>query len=374
MKRIPLLVPRMPKADRLVSYLEQIDQNQWYTNFGPLSRELERRVIEDSSPGFGPDNITTVSNCTVGLELALQALDLKPGARVLIPAITFVATATAVLRVGMVPVLADIDPQTWVLTPQIAAAAAQADRVDAVMPVATFGYAHDVNEWDKFIEETGIPVVIDAAGAYGNQRAGRLTDVVFSFHATKSFGAAEGGAVLSSSTSRIKTIRRLANFGIDTATGRLAEVGTNAKMSEYHCAIGLASFDEWEETKRVRRDLFRRYQAMLHETCPELCHQVKDPDGIYPLMSVALPKGRSADQMQIDLANRDIETRRWYSPSLHVHPALESAPRAGSLAVATDLGSRIIGLPFFMDLSDAQMKHVCDSLKQALAEQTQVTA
>lgn len=373
MKRIPLLVPRMPKTDRLIAYLEQIDQNQWYTNFGPLSRELERKVIEDGSQDLGLENITTVSNCTVGLELALQAFNLQPGARVLIPAITFVATATAVLRVGMVPVLSDIDPQTWVLTPEIAEEATRQGHIDAVMPVSTFGYAHDASAWDRFSEKTGIPVVIDAAGAYGNQGVGQLTDVVFSFHATKSFGAAEGGAVLSSSASRIKAIRRLANFGIDTANGQLCDVGTNAKMSEYHCAIGLASFDEWEETKRVRRGLFQRYQSLLHKACPELCHQAKDPNGIYPLMSVALPKGINAEQVQNELAKRAIETRRWYSPSLHVHPALESAPRANSLAVATDLGTRIIGLPFFMELSDAQMAYVCDSLKQVLAEQVQVT-
>lgn len=372
MNRIPLLVPRMPKSDRLVPYLRQIDQNQWYTNFGPLNGEFERRLLADAAAPLGADNVTTVSNCTVGLELALQALDLKQNARVLLPAITFVATATAVLRVGMVPVLSDVDPETWVLTPEIARAAAAGGQIDAVMPVSTFGYAHDTDAWDALSAELGLPIIIDAAGAYGNQRVGRLADVVYSFHATKSFGAAEGGAVLSTNADRIRKIRRLANFGLDVATGQLCEVGTNAKMSEYHCAIGLASFDEWEETKRTRRALADRYRTMLKHFCAGLTHQVKDPDGVYPLMPVALPAGVEVEAVRTALSQRAIETRRWYSPSLHTHPALQELPRAGALTVANDLGQRILGLPFFVDLSDAQMSHVCQTLADVLAAQQEV--
>lgn len=367
MNRIPLLVPRMPLTDRLVPYLRQIDQNQWYTNFGPLNAEFERRLLADCGQGLGREHITTVSNCTVGLELALQALALQPGARVLIPSITFVATATAVLRVGLTPVLADIDPSTWVLTPQIARAAVEEGSIDAVMPVATFGYGHDANEWDRFTIETGVPVVIDAAGAYGNQLVGSTTDVVYSFHATKSFGAAEGGAVLSGVAARIATIRRLSNFGIDTSTGRLAEVGTNGKMSEYHCAIGLASFDEWDETRERRQDLHRAYSERLKRECPDLLHQQKHPDGIYPLMPVALPSGVDIEVVRTHLDGAGIETRRWYSPSLHTHPALSELPRASQLQCATDLGGRILGLPFFIQMTDEQMAHVCASVSDVLA-------
>lgn len=368
MNKIPLLVPRMPTAERVLPYMRQIDQNQWYTNFGPLNSEFERRLLADAAPHLSPANITTVANCTVGLELALQALDLAPGARVLIPSITFVATATAVMRVGCVPVLADVDPGTWVLTPAIARAAVQAGAVDAVMPVSTFGYRHDPQTWDAFSAETGVPVVIDAAGAYGNQDVGATTDVVYSFHATKSFGAAEGGAILSGVARRIATARQLANFGIDTSTGRLDGAGTNGKMSEYHCAIGLASFDEWQETRARRQALYARYRARLDALCPSLSFQQKDPNGIYPLMAIALPRGTAIERLRGILAARGIETRRWYSPSLHTHPTLQTAPRASSLETASDLGERILGLPFFIDMSPDQVEYACTSLAEALVD------
>lgn len=368
MNRIPLLVPRMPLADTLIPYLRQIDQNRWYTNFGPLNTEFERRLLQDTAPTLGPDNITTVANCTVGLELALQALELRPGARVMLPAITFVATATSIIRCGFVPVFADIDATSWVLTPAIARTAAAQLGVDAVMPVSTFGYAHDADEWDEFSRETGLPVIIDAAGAYGNQRPGKVADVVYSFHATKSFGAAEGGAVISGDAKRIARIRQLANFGIDTSTGLLAGHGTNAKMSEYHCAIGLASFDEWDETQRTRRDLHARYLLALANHVSEVTLQAKDLRGVYPLMPVALPAGIEVQAVRAQLLEAGIETRRWYAPGLDSHPALRQY-QTGDLRVSNDMGSRILGLPFFIGLGDEQIARICTTLATVIRQQ-----
>lgn len=356
----------MPSAEALLPYLRQIDANRKYTNFGPLNSEFEQRLIERTAPTLTPGNVTSVSNCTLGLELALQAHGLRAGARVLIPAITFVATATSVVRAGMIPVISDVDPTSWLLTPELAFSACRAHKLDAVMTVATFGCPHDVTAWDAFTRETNVPTIIDAAGAYGNQSIGTSTDVVFSFHATKSFGAAEGGAVFSGSKERIASIRHLANFGIDTTISQLRTIGTNAKMSEYHCAIGLASFDAWEETKRERRALYARYLAMLRRLCPQIDFQLKPDDGVYPLMSVLLPTVAKASVVAERLSRANIETRRWYCPGLHLHPALAAAPRTRVLAVAEDIGERILGLPFFIGLTDAQLEHIGHSLASAL--------
>lgn len=365
MNIIPLLVPHMPRADSLLPYLRQIDENRHYTNFGPINAEFERRIAADVGSQWLPEQVTTVSNCTVGLELALQALELPPAARVLIPAITFAATATSVIRVGMKPVLCDVDPHNWLLTPALARAALARGPVDAVIPVSTFACPHRTDEWDAFVRDTSIPVVIDAAGAFGNQGPGELTDVVYSFHATKSFGTAEGGAVLSRSVERIKRIRKLSNFGIDTSIGMLDSIGTNGKMSEYHCAIGLASFDQWEDTKRARRDLSARYARALARICPFLDYQTKPVDGIYPLLPVLLPPGASAARWSERLAEQGIQSRRWYSPSLHTHPALRDIEVSGPLDVAVDIGERILGLPFFIGMTDEQIARVCVALADA---------
>lgn len=367
MNKISLLVPRMPAANQLAPYLEQIDKNKHYTNFGPLNKMLEDRVRDELSQGKNePCFVTTVSNCTVGLELALQASGLKPGARVLLPTLTFVATATAILRVGMVPVFADVDSKSWALTPELAEQFIS--HVDAVMPVSTFGYAHDVSAWDAIRDKHGKPIIIDAAGAYGNQYAGRYTDVVYSFHATKSFGAGEGGAVVSGSPERIARIRRLANFGIDTSIGQLVEVGTNGKMSEYHCAVGLAMYDMWDEIKSDRRKLSERYARLLSERCPQLGFQDKAEDGVYPLLPVLLPENFKAIDVAAKLHSAGIETRRWYCPPVHTHPAMREFETMGPLSVAEDIGERILGLPFHLDLSD-DVEIIVDALAKILQEE-----
>jgi len=369
MTSIPLLVPYMPTTDQVVKYFRQIDSNRKYTNFGPLCAEFESRVAAVATDASSTAYASSVANCTLGIELALLALDLAPGSRVLLPSVTFAATATAVIRSGMTPVFADVDPGTWALTPDIARSVLQVSSVSAVLPVSTFGYAHDASQWDAFTLQTGVPVIIDAAGAFGNQRVGETTDVVFSFHATKSFGAAEGGAVVSSVQHRVDRIRKLSNFGLDTSTGLLDEIGTNAKMSEYHCALGLASFDHWERIKSERIELYRHYSQRASEACERVVLQTKSPDGVYPLFPVLLPEGCSARDASAWLSTRGIETRGWYSPPLHLHPALRDADTAGTLEVCENIGGRIIGLPFFVDMSELQIEAVLRELAAWLADQ-----
>lgn len=366
MIRIPLLVPHMPTTDCLLSYLRQIDEKRSYTNFGPLSAEFERRIIALVAPGRSARNVTTVTNCTIGLELTLQALGLRPRARVLIPSISFVATATSICRMGMIPVFADVDPLTWCLTPEIAEAAHRADQIDAVMPVATFGRAQNTEHWDDFSRRFRIPVVIDAAGAFGNQGIGVLTDVVFSFHATKSMGAGEGGGVLSANEDRIARIRRLSNFGIDTSIGELRDVGTNGKMSEYHSAVGLASLDQWASTKHDRITLLARYMERLRARCETLHYQDRPNDGIYSVLSVLLPEKLHSRIVAHRLSASGIETRRWFCPALHLHPALSFCPKTGPLTITEMLSDRLLGLPFFVQMTDDQIEFICGQLRDVL--------
>src|SRR5215510_1902792 len=118
---IRLLVPDPPDTDALSPYLRRIDSARWYTNFGPAVRQLEERLLElCQKDSRAPLYLTTVSNCTLGLELALSAFQLRPGAHVLVPGLTFAATITAVMRAGLEPVIGDIDPASWLLTPDIA--------------------------------------------------------------------------------------------------------------------------------------------------------------------------------------------------------------------------------------------------------------
>lgn len=371
---IPLLVPSMPSAQDLLPWLEKIDHNRWYTNYGPLNAQFERELARHI-PCAGELALTTVSNCTLGLELALTELGLAPGARVLIPAITFVATGTAVLRAGFVPVLADVDQDTWIMTPDIARRALASTPFDAVMPVSTFGLAQDVAAWDEFSLQTGLPVVIDAAGAMGNQGVGQRTTVVFSLHATKSLGCGEGGVVASQDAALIGRIRRATNFGIDLESpiGE-SHGGTNAKLSEYHAAVGLAALPLWQSATKARSELYGHYREEIVRRRLAVTLQVSGDMKVRTLFIVRMDGCGDISRVVAHLGASGIGARRWYCPPLHHHSVFSACPVAGSLTVSERLGCELIGLPFYPGLGEAEVTAVVGHLVESLSDSPCVTA
>ena len=368
MKRIPLLIPDLPTHTRLATYLSRIDANRWYANFGPLVRELETRLAQTfATAGTSGAQVVSVANATLGLELALLAHSLPAGSRILVPALTFVASAAFIVRAGHIPVLCDVDSDTWLLTPELSRSLALKSRAAAVMPVSTYGCPQQAEAWDRFADETGIPVVLDAAGAFETQgRTGRSC-AVFSLHATKTLGAGEGGFIVSTDARLLERMRVLANFGIEPETGLVEQAGTNAKLSEYHAAVALAGLDDWDSIRKRRIDLHHRYIEALSRLCPVARLQKRPPDGVYSILPVLLPDSVDSVSIGTQLATRGIETRRWYCPTLDRHPAFASFPVAGELRVSALLNERLLAIPFHVFLSDEEIEIVCKELNRAIS-------
>jgi dTDP-4-amino-4,6-dideoxygalactose transaminase len=372
---VPLLVPDLPDSNRLLPYLQRMDAVRQYSNFGPLVMDLERRLEAMFSSRAGrPVHVTTVSSATLGIELALASLALPPRSRVLVPALTFVATATAVIRAGHVPVIADIDSDSWALTPPIADAAFAEAPFDAVIPVATFGQSQNWKQWNNFQRRRGIPVVIDAAAGFGSQWIGDAAQappiddtpgptLVFSLHTTKSLPAGEGGLVVATNAQHVREVRQRSNYGInrddpeaDLPLGATDMIGTNAKLSEYHAAVALASLERWNERAAVRRDVMRRYRATLVEASRgQLQWQAGEPVAAPTLLCVRWPGDGKANRLEQICAERGVMTRRWYQPLLHRQPARAGALRHLSTPVADRIAAELIGLPFFPDMSTEQI-------------------
>lgn len=375
---IPLLVPDMPSPEELLPYLQRMHAARQYSNFGPLVQELEAAFARRFAV---PQNqLTTVANATLGLELVLQALGLPRGARVLIPAFTFVATATAVVRAGHIPVLADVDESSWLLTPAIARAACAQTRVDAVLPVASFGMPHDMQAWQRFEHDSGLPVVIDAAAAYGSQwLQGADGTLVFSLHTTKSLPAGEGGLLVSTRPGLAERVRQLSNFGINldpaasVPLGSLAATGTNTKMSEYHAAIGLVSLSKWELTAQNRRTL----EADLIETLNTASNgrlRWQTPAGSARLMApttlcARLPDAATRNALEAACAQARIMTRRWYQPLLSQMQALPGETVRLPTPCAQDLAQTLLGLPFFPGMAQEQRERVRVVVGQVFSQQ-----
>ena len=343
---LPVYLPNLPDTDALIPYLRGIEARRRYTNFGPLESALCQglSVLLDCQM---PPAVALASSGTDALTLALRALNLRPGARVLVPALTFPATATAALAAGLTPVLTDIDSATWQLTPEIARSFTT--EFDLVVPVATFGLPLPVSEWDAFSRETGIPVVFDAAGGLLHQPMPQTCIATFSLHSTKPLGLGEGGLIASHDARLISRAKKLSNF--DFAHGLVNEPAGNSKLSEYHAAVGLAQLARRAEIQnqlsRVRTSYDRQLRTGWH------------PAGDMTSLVLALPgSARSAAHA---LATRKIETRAWYHPDLAEQPAFANAVR-GDLTNTMALRDRLIGLPFHAFLNEADVERVCNAL------------
>ncbi|MFM6989866.1 MAG: DegT/DnrJ/EryC1/StrS family aminotransferase [Rhodoferax sp.] len=360
MRNIPLLKPTLPHAGELLPYLQRIDSTHWYTNFGPLQAEFLHELITlqaqlDSQDVHG----LLAANATLGLELALASLNLAPGSHVGVPALTFAATATAVQRAGHTPLALDVDPDTWLLTPDCVSAHA-VSQIDAIVPVSTFGMPQDASRWSSWSRIHGKPVVIDAAAAFGAQKTAPDITVVFSLHATKTLSSVEGGLVVTQNAPLADRMRAMTNFGFGLEA---PSVATNAKMSEYHAAVGLAHLTLWPSQVRARQVLLQEYKEALAPLTPgRLCFQ--QDTGLYApsLMPIRLKEPELRDRLEALCAARGIQTRRWYQPLVHQLPSMGSVKVLEPPIESENLAHTLLGLPFYPGLSPEELATIAEAI------------
>jgi dTDP-4-amino-4,6-dideoxygalactose transaminase len=234
---IRLVNPLMPPTDRILYHYRQVEKNDQQTNFGQLYHKAKDGLSEVCRGEAIP-----VPSATVGLELALKTLRLSPGAKVLIPDFTFIATLNAVVRAGFEPVIGPVDPKTWVLDRDKTAQRLMFGDISAIIVVAPFGYFLGTDIWQQVSKAFGIPIVWDLAGAFGFF-PGLKGPRVYSFHASKSFTTGEGGCVVFDDPAMAQHAERLINFDADRQKIH-SPWGLNGKISELQCAIILAGLED----------------------------------------------------------------------------------------------------------------------------------
>lgn len=352
---------RLPGAGAVLPYLREVDANAWYSNFGALNTRLENRLADHF--GLKSGQAVCLANGTCGLTLSLMALGAAAGGECLLPSFTFAAVPGAVLAAGLTPRFIDIDPATWALDParaekEVAAQGRTGGAVGALIVVSPFGAPVDPAPWEKFTDKTGVPVVIDAAWGFDSARVGK-GPVMVSLHATKVLGIGEGGLVACRDKDLISDIRCRANFGF--GADRLSEKpGLNAKMSEFAAAVGLAALDAYPA---VRGDSLALAGHYLHAF-----GDAADMDilpgftGDWASAAFAVRFGRPvAARVAEGLAKEDIEARPWWGTPCHRHPAFAGCPR-GDLPETESLAARALNLPFFPDMTEADVHRVRDAV------------
>ncbi len=362
--KIKALVPDLPEMTDIAPLLAEMDHTRWYSNFGPLNDRFETLLKETLEWGAAGVHVVTVSNATLGLRLALISSGLQHGARVLVPAITFPATVLAVQEAGMMPVVADVDPDSWELTPATARAAQSAGQVDAVMPVSVFGYPLNDAAWAEFSAETQTPVIMDAAAALGSQTVSSGISAVFSLHATKPLGIGEGGLFVTHDKAVADRVRYLSNFGFDFRTGQVSfEGGTNAKLAEILAAVGIMQMKRVAQIQQARAQVLGWYRTAIEALDHRVSFRVNS-DHLTPA-TLMVDAGSNKDRFKTALEASGIQSRDWYLPPMHHHKAFKEIETFGPLTVSDRLADRLLGLPFHSFLSEGDISLIADVIAGA---------
>ena len=225
----------LPTTDKIIPYLERIDHNRVYANFGPLNEEYEKRLSK-----LFQAPVVTASSATSALTATLIALNLPPKSLIAVPSFTFIATPASIVMAGHVPYFCDVAKDGIInFIPADAKAAVIVAPCGSPLPDFKFD----------------IPIIIDAAGgfdSFSRISTSRKYPTIISTHASKPFGTGEGGFIVHHDKVFLNKARQITNFGRDGVKINLP--GFNAKLSEYHAAVGLAELDGWED----KRDRFLR--------------------------------------------------------------------------------------------------------------------
>src|SRR5215218_524276 len=361
---VPVLHPLLPDARALLPYLERIDRSRTYTNWGPLSVELESRLAGRwSLPESGVVSAGSGTAALVGAVLA-AAGRATPGRSVaIVPALTFVATAVAVQLCGYEIRVVDVDPETWMLD-HARLAPGHLSGVGLVVPVAPFGVGVPQEPWEEFRELGDCAVVIDGAASFEDAERDPASylgsiPVAMSFHATKPFAAGEGGCVACTDTQLARDAVRTLNFGFyDTRESMSPSL--NGKMSEYHAAVALASLDVWESTRMTFLEVAAAYREEFSRvglgdcviTAPRIA-------SCYAILRAA--DTDQAARIRAQLGSRGIETRVWYGGGVHRHPHFARCAH-GSLAVTEAIAGCLVGLPVAPDLAADALRSVAETV------------
>jgi dTDP-4-amino-4,6-dideoxygalactose transaminase len=284
------------------------------------------------------------------------------------PSWTFAATPHAAVAAGMRPWFHDVDSRTWALNAQAVSEtlARNSCPARAVVVVSPFGAPLDMSSWQSFQQKTGVPVVVDAAAGFDTVRASSVISVV-SMYATKILAAGEGGFAVAPSPHMRDRLMSCCNFGFEGSRSAQRKA-INAKMSEYHAAVALASLDGWPATRLRHLQITEWYRQAISRL-PGVSLQPGYGEGWVTGTTNVLIESDSAERIARTMLGEGIESRMWWSHGCHVQPAFAGCSR-GELPVTENLAARVLGLPHFLEMTKGDVEAVADALGKARKNRT----
>ena len=345
-------------------------ESSWVSSTGAYISRFEQAFAEFC----GVQHAVTCTSGTTALHLALLALDVGPGAEVIVPTLTFAATANAVRHCGATTVLVDCDPDTWTIDPE-AVAASIGPRTTGIIAVHLFGHPANMGEIQEIADRRGLFVLEDAAQAHGaeyrGRRAGSLGRLgTFSFFGNKIITTGEGGMVTTNEADLAARMRLLKSHGMDPSRRYwFPVIGYNYRMTNVAAAIGLAQLEriDWHLGRRHEvvgwyRERLQHLSGITWQTEKEWARHVWWMFTV--VLDDRLPVER--DEVMAQLAAAGIDTRPMAYP-LHQLPPYQASSQDRRFPVADRLARRGISLPTSARMTRESVNRVCDRLEEAIA-------
>jgi dTDP-4-amino-4,6-dideoxygalactose transaminase len=358
--------PNTGNRQQLLQRINDILDRRWLTNSGPYVQEFEHKI----ATMLGVKHCIAMCNGTVALEIAIRAVGLT--GEVIVPSMTFIATAHALQWQEITPVFCDIDPLTHNLDPKRIEAMIT-PRTSGIIGVHVWGRPCYVEELAEIANRRQLKLLYDAAHAFGCSHKGQMIGnfgeaEVLSFHATKFFHTFEGGAVVTNNDDLAAKIRLMKNFGF-TGYDNVVYIGTNGKMNEISAAMGLTLLESLDELVSANYDNYKQYQQEL-ANIPGIRLTTYDETERCNYQYIVLEieeaiTSVSRDQLVDILQAENVAARRYFYPGCHqMEPYRSYFPHAGLLLPETEkLVKRLLSLPTGTTIDAPEISQICQIIR-----------
>ena len=376
--RIPLAKPEITDADR-EAVMEVLRTPN--LSSGPKVQEFEQAICDYAAS----KHAVAVNSGTSALQIAVRSLGLDAGAEVILPSFTFSALLNVILQEGLRPKFVDIDPESYNTTPELIAAAITED-TQLVIAVHTFGIPADVPGIISAISSLSragrprhtIQVIEDACEALGTEVEGRKAGILgdaglFAFYPNKQITTGEGGVLVTSDERLARQARILRNQGRDPTLSweDHAEIGFSYRLSDMNCALGISQLKRLEYVTEKRQHLAESYDRRLQGIADLVRPPLSSVIGriswfLYPVRLSDRFTCADRDWICDSLASEGIATGRYFAP-LHRQPVLRNCGVSTTELPNTEsVADRVIALPFFNELTEAEVEQVCSELEDSI--------
>lgn len=353
-------------SNRELVFVADATKQGWNFNHSDYLNQFQSEFAEY----VGATYALATSSCSGALHLSLLALGIGPGDEVIVPEVTWVATASAVRYTGATPIFADIDPETWCMNP---ASVEQkiTKKTKAIMPVHLYGFGADMANLMKLAVSHGLFVVEDAAPAIGTLIDGKAAGSfghfgAYSFQGAKMLVTGEGGMLVTSDSELFERARKIQDHGRKPGTFWIEEVGYKYKMNNITAALGLAQLQRSERQIEQKRRIASWYQELLSNNSKvKMQLESSNSRSIHWMNSITLSDNLpiSRDEVMDKLKAEGIDTRPVF-PAISQYPIWDRDHTPGE--VATKIGAQSINLPSGVKLSKKSVEKVCGAISSII--------